>query len=188
MMCCKVLHIEELKKPAGAWCSHAVTGKGCGIYASRPSPCRDFYCGWMTDPGFGPEWKPEKAKFVVWVQPDRAILHIAVDPAFPDAWRKPPFYAQIKKWAVEGAAINQVVFVRIGARLIAVLSDREVDLGRVDPEDKFVVSQRPGPAGTIYDVVVKRGESGESVAAAPGGDSPVEATPGESGESAVNPI
>src|SRR6267142_2123611 len=64
MMCCKVPHIEEFAKPAGVWCKHAVPGKGCGIYESRPGSCRAFYCMWMQDASFGPEWKPEKSKFV----------------------------------------------------------------------------------------------------------------------------
>src|SRR4051794_3985517 len=36
MMCCKVPYIKEFEKPAGVWCKHAVAGKGCGIYESRP--------------------------------------------------------------------------------------------------------------------------------------------------------
>ncbi len=162
MMCCKVPHIKELNKPPGVWCKHAVAGKGCGIYASRPAACQVFYCSWMLDSNFGPEWKPEKAKFVVWTQSDKSILHIDVDPSFPNAWTKPLFYAQIKKWAVEGAERNQFVFVRIGPRLIAVLPDREIDMGRVDVADRLVVSRQLGPAGVIYDVEVKPGESGSA--------------------------
>jgi hypothetical protein len=159
MMCCKVPYIKDFEKAPGAWCSHAVSGKGCGIYPNRPTACQTFYCGWMIDPGFGPEWKPDKAKFVIWTQPDGAILHVDVDPGFPNAWTKPPFYAQIKKWAVESVARNQFVFVRIGLRLIAVLPDREVDLGLVDPEDKLAISRQPGSSGMIYDVEVRRRES-----------------------------
>ena len=64
MMCCKVPYIKEFEKPAGVWCKHAVAGKGCGIYESRPGSCQAFYCLWMQDASFGPEWKPEKSKFV----------------------------------------------------------------------------------------------------------------------------
>jgi hypothetical protein len=156
-MCCKVLNIKELKKPPGLWCSHALPGKGCGIYADRPSVCQAFYCGWMIDAKFGPEWKPQKAKFLVWIQPDAAMLHVAVDPDYPNAWTKPPFYAQIKRWAAESAASKRFVFVRIGPRLISVLPDREVDLGVVDPEDKLLVTQRPGT--TTFDVEVLPRES-----------------------------
>jgi hypothetical protein len=46
--------------------------------------------------------------------------------------------------------------------MIAVLPDREVDMGRVDPQDEIVVSQRPGPAGLVVDVTVKRAASAQS--------------------------
>ncbi len=90
MMCCKVPYIKEFEKPAGVWCRHAVPGKGCNIYADRPAACRAFYCMWMQDASFGPEWKPEKAKFVVYLQQNGIHLQIGVDPNFPNAWTKPP--------------------------------------------------------------------------------------------------
>jgi hypothetical protein len=161
MMCCKVPHIEEFAKPAGIWCQHAAPGKGCVIYADRPASCRAFYCLWMQDARFGPEWKPDRAKFVVYLQRNGVHLQIGVDPNFPNAWTKAPYIAQIKRWAVEGAEHGRLVFVRIGPRMIAVLPDREVDMGRVDPEDDIVVSQRPGPAGMVFDVAVKGAERAE---------------------------
>jgi hypothetical protein len=154
MMCCKVPYIAEFEKPAGVWCRHAVPGKGCAIYADRPGACRAFYCQWMQDESFGPEWKPEKAKFVVYVQRNGINLQIGVDPNFPNAWTRPPFYAQIKHWASEGAERGRFVFVRIGARMIAVLPDRDQDLGPVAPEDDIVVSR--GAAGLGYEVEVTR--------------------------------
>ncbi len=157
MMCCKVPAIEEFAKPPGAWCRHAVAGKGCGIYAERPGSCRTFYCSWMQDDSFGPEWKPEKAKFVVYMQSNAINLQIAVDPSFPNAWTRAPYYARIKKWAADGAARGQFVFVRIGMRMIAVLPDREVDLGRVEATDELMVSRQPAAAGFVYGVEVKRG-------------------------------
>jgi hypothetical protein len=156
MMCCKVPAIEEFAKPPGVWCKHAVSGKGCGIYAERPGSCRAFYCLWMQDPSFGPEWKPEKAKFVVYVQRNGVNLQVAVDPSFPNAWTKPPYQAQIRKWVASGAERGQFVFVRIGPRMIALLPDRDVDLGRVDADDEIAVSRKPGAAGLVYDVEVRR--------------------------------
>ncbi len=40
--------------------------------------------------------------------------------------------------------------------MIAVLPDREVDMGQVDPTDQIEVSQRMGPTGLIFDVAVKQ--------------------------------
>jgi hypothetical protein len=164
MMCCKVPAIEEFAKPPGVWCRHAVSGKGCGIYAERPGSCRAFYCLWMQDDRFGPEWKPEKAKFVVYVQQNGVNLQVAVDPSFPNAWTRPPFAARIRKWVSDGAEHGQFVFVRIGQRVIALLPDRDVDLGRVDSLDEIMVSRKPGPSGLAYDVEVKRGKAPASLA------------------------
>jgi hypothetical protein len=156
MMCCKVPYIKEFEKPAGVWCKHAVAGKGCGIYESRPGSCQAFYCLWMQDASFGPEWKPEKSKFVTYIQQNGLNIQVAVDPSFPNAWMKEPYYARIKQWAREGAEQGRFVFVRIGPRMIAVLPDRDLDIGRVDPDDHIVVARRPGPAGVTYEVEVQR--------------------------------
>jgi hypothetical protein len=154
MMCCKVPLIKELEKPSGQWCRHAVIGKGCGIYEDRPPVCQKFHCQWIRDPGLGPEWKPEKAKFVLY--PDREkeeVFNVAVDPAFPDAWTKPPFIAAIKNWVLEGAERGRYVMVHIGKRWIAVLPDRTVELGNV--EDEFVLIRERGPTGRTIGVQVK---------------------------------
>jgi hypothetical protein len=36
-LCCKVMAIEALAKPAGSWCRHCKPGQGCAIYAERPA-------------------------------------------------------------------------------------------------------------------------------------------------------
>jgi hypothetical protein len=163
MMCCKVPAIEEFAKPPGVWCRHALTGKGCGIYPDRPASCQAFYCLWMQDESFGPEWKPDKAKFVVYVQRNGVNLQVAVDPNFPNAWMKPPYQARIRQWAAGGAERGQFVFVRIGPRMIVLLPGRDADLGRVDADDEIVVSRRPDAAGFVYDVEVVRAPAASQV-------------------------
>lgn len=158
MMCCKVPYIQEFEKPPGVWCRHAVAGRGCGIYTSRPSSCKAFYCLWMQDASFGPEWKPERSKFVVYVQRNNVNLQVAVDPSFPDAWTKQPYYARIKNWAQEGAEHGRFVFVRIGQRIIVVLPKSDVDIGAVGPEDKIMIARQLGPTGFDYAIEVKRSE------------------------------
>jgi hypothetical protein len=164
MMCCKTVTIKdlELEKPPGQWCRHAVGGKGCGIYESRPTTCRRFYCQWMVDPRLGPEWKPEKSRFVMYLGASgERDLNVAVDPAFPNAWTKPPFLPTIKSWAREGAELGRLVLVRIGGRLIAILPGRTVDLGKVDPDAQLVLSKEPGPTGFRYDIRVHYDAAGK---------------------------
>ena len=159
MMCCKVPDIPEFNKPSGIWCPHAVIGKGCGIYNSRPNHCRTFYCLWMLDASFGPEWKPERSKFVVYLQQNNIHTQIAVDPAFPNAWMRAPYYARIKAWAQEGAEHGRFVFVRIRRRVIIVLPDGDRDMGDINPEDDVLISRRRGPLGFDYSIEVKRSAS-----------------------------
>ncbi len=155
MMCCKVLAIsaEEMTKPPGVWCRHAVVGKGCGIYETRPSVCRIFYCQWMVDQSFPLEWKPDRSKLVIVIGEKQ--IDINVDHNHPDAWTKPPYLAAIQRWAVESAAIGRLVLVRIGARAIAVLPGRTVELGRVEPSDRITLLQAQGPMGPLYDVRIE---------------------------------
>jgi hypothetical protein len=171
MMCCKTVAIRdpELEKPPGQWCPHAVSRRGCGIYESRPSSCRRFYCQWMRDARLGPEWKPEKSKFVMYLGASGKHLNIAVDPSFPDAWTKPPFLATIKSWAADGAELGHLVLVRIGPRLIAILPGRTVDLGKVDPDAQLALSREQGPAGFRYDIAVGPAAPAPDASAVPKG-------------------
>jgi len=151
MMCCKLPRIEELDKPADRWCRHAVMGKGCGIYPDRPPACRSFHCQWIRDPRLGPEWKPEKAKFILY--PDLAekeAFNVAVDPAYPDAWTRPPYFAAIKNWVQEGAELGRYVIVRIGSRRIGVLPDRILELGHA--EGAILLERVRGPTGRTIEL------------------------------------
>ena len=64
-LCCKLLRIEELQKLPGDWCVHVLRGKGCGIYESRPAPCRSFLCYWMLQPKLDDAWRPDRCGFLL---------------------------------------------------------------------------------------------------------------------------
>lgn len=46
-LCCKLLVVEELEKPAHQWCPHVQLGVGCKIYDTKPKVCSDFKCLWL---------------------------------------------------------------------------------------------------------------------------------------------
>jgi hypothetical protein len=156
-MCCKLQHIAELQKPIGVWCPHVVLGKGCGIYGERPGSCRQFFCLWMQDKDLGPEWKPDRAKFVLYLQRNSPNLQVAVDRNVPSAWRREPYRGRLARWAREGAEHGRFVFVRIGARVIVILPDGERDIGEVAQEDDIRIARRMTPAGFDYAVEVVKG-------------------------------
>ena len=70
-VCCEgwlVINVESVKSYPGNPCKYVLSGKGCGIYESRPcDPCRNFYCSWVADTeGKFPEWmKPKKSNAIV---------------------------------------------------------------------------------------------------------------------------
>jgi hypothetical protein len=151
-MCCKVFRIAELDKAEGRWCRHVVQGRGCGIHATRPGVCRTFYCHYLRNPHLGPEWKPEQAKFVLYIEMEGRRMVVAADAAAPVAWRKAPYYAQFKRWALAGARSNHQILVFNGRRATAVLPDRDVDLGIVEIGDQVIYH----PGRRTIDVELRR--------------------------------
>ena len=150
-LCCKVMEVEALKKPAGKWCAHCTTSRGCGIYETRPEECRTFFCAWVMNHTFDEQWKPARSKFAVWSEAGNLNLKVSVDPARPDAWRKEPYYSYFKKWVGERIARGGKVVILNGKRAIAVLPDRDIDLGECTDDDRVVIFRADTPAGPIYD-------------------------------------
>jgi hypothetical protein len=154
-LCCKVVSIAEFNKPAGQWCAHCLPGRGCGIHATRPYVCRGAYCEWMISKGLGPEWKPERARFVLFKTNDGRRLTAHVDPGYPGAWRRSPYYENLKQWAREAARKTpdmHVVDVMIGESATVILPDREVEIGVVGADELVRLDKRVTPAGEFIEV------------------------------------
>jgi Fe-S-cluster containining protein len=62
--CCKTHPIESIPKAQNTWCTHCLKGKGCDIYATRPSACAEFKCQWLMGYGSDSE-RPDKVRVVV---------------------------------------------------------------------------------------------------------------------------
>jgi hypothetical protein len=154
-LCCKILSVPEIDKPEGRWCPHVRQGKGCGIYAERPRQCRTFDCLWLLDPALGPEWKPEKAKFV-FSKFDKTRLVAVCDPAAPNAWRGPAYYPQFKRWAQLAAQIDRQVLVHSGRKLTVVMPGNDVELMDVAPGDEIITHKIIGPLGFTLTIEHKR--------------------------------
>jgi hypothetical protein len=154
--------IDELNKPGGTWCSQCAIGQGCRIYDSRPQACRDFLCGYLFwEDNLGDHWFPAQSKMVIASEYDGTRLSIYVDPARPDAWRKAPYYNEIKGWAQstelrEARADAFQVFVCIGAQRIVILPDRDVDLGIVGDDEVIVTARVETPQGPRSEIIKMR--------------------------------
>jgi hypothetical protein len=106
--CCKVMGVQEgdFHKPKDRWCPH-VCGHGCNTYATRPQPCRDFDCLWLTGFG-GPEHRPDKIHGVLTATKDGGSWVIHEDPGY-EGHARAVLKPQIDQWVARGAAFYVVV-------------------------------------------------------------------------------
>ncbi|MBV9904730.1 MAG: hypothetical protein JO346_09145 [Alphaproteobacteria bacterium] len=133
--------IEDLGKPAGKWCEQCAIGSGCRIYETRPEECRLFECGWKFDAALGPDWRPDRAKFLLQYELGGKRLAVRVDPQRPDAWKREPYYSRLKQMAREAAAAGRyVIAVVVGGRATVIFPDRDVDVGFVNGDERLVVT------------------------------------------------
>jgi hypothetical protein len=81
-------------------------------------------------------------------------LVVHVDAGSPLAWRNEPYYSQLKRWAQklieqgDGGMIN--IYVR--NRVIAILPDKDVDLGQLTFGDRISLHKKRSGTGWEYDV------------------------------------
>lgn len=101
-LCCKLMPISEINKPALSKCPHQRFGVGCSIYNRAPKSCRTWSCQWLVG-GDGAETlrRPDRAHYVVDILPDFIttqphdgspgrrvpVVQVWLDPAHPTAWR-----------------------------------------------------------------------------------------------------
>jgi hypothetical protein len=128
--CCKILPVRELNKPAGVWCNHVVQGHGCGIYADRPNICRGYQCLWTVTAPLDERWRPDRAGFVLQPGAIEGEVEVVVDPDRPDAWRREPYYSQIKQISDVGRGGAPRVLVYTQGHVIVVFPETDIDLGR----------------------------------------------------------
>ena len=92
-LCCKLIKIDALNKPANKWCPSCKPGMGgCQVYDTRPQPCINFKCLWLQ-PEIGTEgMRPDRTHVIfhraklpsVFPEEDTVVCAI-VDPKYPKA-------------------------------------------------------------------------------------------------------
>lgn len=112
-LCCKVLAVPEIAKPAGHWCPQARKGTGCSIYDTRPEMCREFRCLWLQG-HLSAEHKPDRIHGVVVPTKDGKNLQVMEDPGFPGLARQ-ALHEVLQAFVADGT--NYVVIVTGQRRL-----------------------------------------------------------------------
>ena len=83
---------------------------------------------------------------------NRIAIH--VDPGRAGAWRQEPYYSEIKNWAVAASENRGQVIVWQGPNAIAILPDREKNLGPVAEDQLIITSEKASALGVELDVMV----------------------------------
>jgi len=79
------------------------------------------------DGSLGPEWKPNKAKFIIQTVAGGNI-QILVDPAHPSAWRAEAYYPTLKLVAAQLFERGRHVIVSIGTKGYVILPQKDVPI------------------------------------------------------------
>jgi hypothetical protein len=149
-MCCKVYDIAEIHKPAGKWCTHCKPGRGCVIHDALPKQCAEFNCLWRLEEKLPPHWKPDQAKMVVTIHPVSGYILVQVDPSTPSAWRRQPYYDQLRLWATRNLQSGMYVLVCLNLDATLVLPDQDIPLGPLKVLDRIAVRK----IGNAYEATI----------------------------------
>lgn len=122
-LCCKLVPVAELAKPAGQRCRHQITHKGCRVYnqSGMPTSCRIWSCVWLV--GAGADAldlrRPDRTHYVIDITPDYVtirddtgvepprtvpVIQIWIDPDYPDAHRDPALRVWLARRGEQGIA------------------------------------------------------------------------------------
>lgn len=103
-LCCKLLPVRELQKPANTVCEFQ-RAKGCSVYQGRefPASCALWSCHWLISDDDLP--RPDRAHYVIDVSPDYIevgdirvrVVQIWIDPKHPNAHRDPKLRAWLER-------------------------------------------------------------------------------------------
>jgi len=106
----------------------------------------------MTDASVAEIWKPERSRIVLSIFPGNGFLYAQVDPNSPQAWRKQPYFEDLRRMAAGLQELNRRVIVFVGEMATLMTPQGATPLGRMTPEESFVVEPAFGPDGPTFRV------------------------------------
>lgn len=113
-LCCRLLPVKGINKPALTRCQHQRHGKGCAVYHKPekgfPWECGLWSCVWLTNNETGDLRRPDHSHYCVDIMPDYVTteapdgvkvvipaVQIWADPKYPDCHRDPALRAWLLK-------------------------------------------------------------------------------------------
>jgi hypothetical protein len=117
-LCCKLVPVKELDKPASTRCIHQRQIKGCLVYHTPKMPlsCHIWNCRWLVKNDTDDLARPDRSHYVIDIMPDFVIavddgknikiqvVQVWVDANYPDAWKDPRLKAYMMRRGEEGIA------------------------------------------------------------------------------------
>ena len=117
-LCCKLVPVDNLGKPAGQRCKYQRVGKGCTIHAQLArvsNPCLLWNCRWLVENDTADLRRPDRSHYVIDVMPDYITIRnnetgaaehveavqIWADPKHPNAHQDPALRAYLERRAEE---------------------------------------------------------------------------------------
>ncbi|HEX9462136.1 MAG TPA: hypothetical protein VGB82_06015 [Alphaproteobacteria bacterium] len=146
-LCCLVLAVQELAKPALQACRHCDFGAGCTIYADRPRQCQTYFCGYLEVPEVPEYWHPLVSHMVLQTVEEPRKLLVHVDPNAPNSWLVEPYYSDLKRWGGLALERDGRVYVLVRSTTVIMFADRHADLGVLKGGELIDVVSVPGPDG-----------------------------------------
>ncbi len=117
-LCCRLVPVPAIGKPATQRCQHQSHAKGCRIYPSRPFACIAYSCRWLTDNDTTDLRRPDRAHYLIDPMPEFVrlqpgdgsgefqlpVIQIWCDPKFADAHRDPALREYLERRSKDGYA------------------------------------------------------------------------------------
>jgi hypothetical protein len=144
-LCCKLLMVPDIHKPANMTCWWTTVHGGCVRHGEKPDPnevdqepgtsvftlrpsqagkdlallaCASFRCLWL-DSQFHEDaelrqmrpMRPDFTHVVMYPETveEKKLLHVNVDPAFPDAWLRDPVRSYLNDVMAQGAQLEVII-------------------------------------------------------------------------------
>jgi len=176
-LCCKLMPVEEIDKPAGKRCRHQ-SHKGCKVYdrLELVSPsCRMWSCRWLMDAGTRELRRPDRSHYVIDCMPDYIgarqdgsdkaesfmVMQVWCDPDYPDAHRDPALRRYIAHVAETQGIVTIVRYdARRGFAIFAPCLSSDGQWHEKETMLRPDNSEWQNPMQTVHDIAnATRGES-----------------------------
>ena len=122
-LCCKLLAVPDINKPARMLCEHTTVHGGCALQHKKDTEpslqaCKQFKCVWLMSQENPDETfrgsralRPDMCHVVIGPPDlnDHKLIYVQVDPDHPGAWREPMIQNYMDECIAKGARFEIII-------------------------------------------------------------------------------